>query len=182
MPEREITISIKANNLTKTEFDRAKQDLLGLGQNAGKAALESGKVGPSLAGAVGTVATAATVATGIVAGLAVGIGKLGVEGSAIADIRGSFDTLNASIGNAPTVLTTLRGALKGTVSDVDIMKASNLGLSQGLKLNEQGFELTAKASRVLADRIGGDTKTAYEPMPRPRWRSMRPRWACRPAT
>lgn len=162
MPEREITISIKANNLTKTEFDRAKQDLLGLGQNAGKAALESGKVGPSLAGAVGTVATAATVATGIVAGLAVGIGKLGVEGSAIADIRGSFDTLNASIGNAPTVLTTLRGALKGTVSDVDIMKASNLGLSQGLKLNEQGFELTAKASRVLADRIGGDTKTAYE--------------------
>lgn len=162
MPEREITISIKANNLTKTEFDRAKQDLLGLGSTAGKAAGDGEKLGISFSKAAGLVATTATVATGIVVGLAAGIAKMGAEGAGIADVRGSFNTLNASIGNSPNLLNTLRGALKNTISDVDIMRASNLGLSQGLKLNEQGFELTARASRVLADRIGGDTKTAYE--------------------
>lgn len=34
MPEREITISIKANNLTKAEFDKAKASLLGLSESA----------------------------------------------------------------------------------------------------------------------------------------------------
>lgn len=51
MPEREITISIKANNLTKTEFDKAKQSLLGLSDSAAKATQSSGGLGGALSGA-----------------------------------------------------------------------------------------------------------------------------------
>ena len=56
----------------------------------------------------------------------------------------------------------MRAATANTISDFDLMKATNIGLSQGLKLNEDQFGLTGRAARVLADRVGGDAKTAYE--------------------
>lgn len=110
------------------------------------------------------IAGAAIAAIGAGIGtVVVGIGALGAKGAEIADIRAQFDILNASIGNnANTMLGSLRSATAGTITDFELMKSVNIGLSQGLKLNAGDMELTGKAARVLADRVGGDTKTAFD--------------------
>lgn len=165
MSEREITITLKAKNLTADDFQKAREGLAGLDDSAKKAnksgddfTLSWGKA----AGAAGLIVGAVAGVGAVMAAAAAGIAELGQRGSTVADVRQQFDTLNISAGNVSgTMLGTLRNALKGTVSDFDIMKASNSALSLGLKLNESQFDLTGRAARVLADRVGGDTADAY---------------------
>lgn len=72
MPEREITISIKANNLTKTEFDKAKASLLGLSDSASAASKSSSGLGTTFAGAaagLGAFVAGSAVFSAVRAGL-----------------------------------------------------------------------------------------------------------------
>ena len=165
MSEREITITLKAKNLTADDFQKAREGLAGLDDSAKKASSS----GEAFTLSWGHAAVAAGAVVGVVAAIggamvaaAAGIAELGARGSEVSDVRQQFDTLNVAAGNVSgTMLGTLRTALKGTVTDFEIMKSTNVALSQGLKLNESQFDLTGRAARVLADRVGGDTADAY---------------------
>jgi hypothetical protein len=88
---------------------------------------------------------------------------LGAHGADVADVANNFEILNKTLGNsADVMLGTLRQATGRTISDFDLMRVTNQGLSQGLRITAGDADLLGRASRVLADRIGGDTKTAYE--------------------
>lgn len=161
--EREITIKIGAKNLTSAEFAKARSEILGLDEASGKAKEGGSSIGPAFSAGFATIVAGAAAVVGAVAAITGVVATLGAHGSEVADVRQHFDQLNRSLGsNGQTMLGVLRDGLKGTVSDMAIMKSTNQALGQGLKLNETQFELTAKASRVLADRIGGDTATAYD--------------------
>jgi len=108
-------------------------------------------VGVALAGAVG-----------LIAGLGAGIVALGKRGSDVADVRDHFRLLAGDVGlTADALLGTLKTAMDGTVSEFDLMRTTNLALSQGLQLTQSQFSLTAETARILADRIGGDATEAY---------------------
>lgn len=160
--EREITIKLAAKNLTAAEFAKAREEILGLNQAAEKSTSTGASVGPTFTTSFKAVAAGAAMAVGVVASLAAGLGALAVRGSDVGDVHAQFNVLNRSIGNVSgSLIGTLRGAMRGTVSDFELMKSTNQALSQGLRLNESQFDLTGKAARVLADRIGGDSAEAY---------------------
>jgi len=120
-------------------------------------------LGPAFQMAFAAATAAAAVTVGAVVGVTAAIIKLGERGADVADISDQFEILNNEIGNTSgDVLGKLRTAFAGTVSDFEIMKATNVALSQGLQLNADEFELTAQAARVLADRTGGDAVEAYK--------------------
>lgn len=119
-------------------------------------------VGEKAQAAFSVMAAAATAVVGAVVAATAAIVALGQRGADISDVSEQFEVLNARIGNTGDVLGRMRGAFDGTVTDFDIMKTANLALSQGLRLTEDQMALTAEASRVLADRIGGDNLQAYE--------------------
>lgn len=87
---------------------------------------------------------------------------LGTRGSDVADVEEHFDFLNNAIGNTTDVIGPLRAALANTVSDFDIMKTVNVGLSAGLKLTAADMELVGKGARVLGDTVNKDTKQAFD--------------------
>lgn len=143
--------------------DELAAKLGGLGGKTEGVAGMAKALGPAFKVGFAVATAAATVAIGAVAAVSAEIIKLGQRGADVADISDQFAVLNQSIGNtADTVLSKLRTALAGTVSDFDLMKATNIALSQGLKLNADQFELVGQSARVLADRVGGDAKDAYE--------------------
>ena len=102
------------------------------------------------------------LAGGAVAALGAAIIALGTRGSDVADVEEQFGILNEAIGNSSEVIVGLRAALGNTVSDFDIMKTVNTSLSAGLKLTGAEMELVGKSARILADRVGGDTKEAFD--------------------
>jgi hypothetical protein len=168
--DKVVTITITSKNLTDAEFAAARKNLAGLGAETKKQTEDSKGYAGSIKGFFSEHASVfkeVGIGLGMVGGALAsvigGVALLGARGADVSDVRDQFDILNKSIGNnAESLRTTLRSAVAGTISDYDLMKAANLELSQGLKLNEEQFGLTAKAARVLADRTGGDTKTAYE--------------------
>lgn len=163
MSERIIEIVIKGKNLTSVDFAAARKELRALEQGQKDVSASSVSMGQAFKGSFTMVAAAGTAAVAAIGAVAFAVNELGQRGSTVADVVDQFDVLNRSIGNnAASLRTTLARAMAGTITDFDLMRATNQGLSQGLQLSEDQFGLTAKAARVLADRIGGDSKTAYE--------------------
>lgn len=161
--DKEIVIRISAKNLTQAEFDSARKGIAGVTGETEKAKAKTIGVGEAFRDAFKTAAYVGAAVVGTVTAITAAITALGVRGADVADVSNQFDILNDQIGtSADSLLVKLRSAMAGTISDFDLMKSTNQSLSQGLKLTEDQFSLTAKASRVLADRIGGDAKTAYE--------------------
>jgi hypothetical protein len=113
-------------------------------------------------GSFTAIGQAAAGALGAVGGLATGIAALGSRGADVADVAASFDLLSQGAGGGEAALNTLRTATDGLITDFDLMKTSNLAFSQGLNLTQSELQLTGEAARVLADRVGGDTRLAYE--------------------
>jgi hypothetical protein len=56
----------------------------------------------------------------------------------------------------------LRSAFGGTVTDFDLMKSANEALSRGVKLSASDMEVMAKATRVMADQVGGPAKDKFD--------------------
>lgn len=109
------------------------------------------------------VATAAAAVAGIIAGVSLAVGKLGERGADVNNVSQSFKVLTTSIGeSSDAMLGKLRKATQGNISDTDLMKVANLGLSQGLKLTATQFGLVGDVAAVLSERTGGDLKTAFE--------------------
>lgn len=81
--------------------------------------------------------------------------ELGARGSDVVDLKDHFASLNAEIGNTSgEVLSKLRTAFGGTITDADLMKDANVALSKGARLTATDFETLAKASRNMADEVG----------------------------
>ena len=167
----EIDVTIKARDLTREAFQKVSSSLKELEQGADQVGKqgETG-IGAKLTGALGAVGPVAIAAAAAIAGIAAAVGgavvaiaAFGSRGSDIADVRDQFTILNTTIGNsAGEVLPRLGAALGRTVSDFELMKSVNLGLSQGLRLNANDFDLVGKSARVLADRVGVDAKQSFE--------------------
>jgi hypothetical protein len=108
----------------------------------------------------------ATVAAGIgavVAGVAAGVAKLGERGADVVDVRDSFTALTGAMGESANVmLGKLRTATLGNISNFDLMATANKGFSQGLKLTSDQMGTAGDIAAVLADRTGGDLKTAFD--------------------
>ena len=163
MADKELVIRITSKNMTDADFAAARRNLAGMGDDAKKAKDEGESFGASFKGAMGIVAGAAAIAGAAVVGLAAGVLKLGARGSDIADVRAQFDILQRSAGNlAAETLPALASATGHVISNFDLMKTVNAGFSQGLRLSAADLELVGKSARVVADRVGGDTKTAFD--------------------
>jgi hypothetical protein len=161
--EKELTIVLKAKNLTHAEFESARKELSGLGDASKDTEKKGEGLGPSFKTSFSAIAVAGTAVVAGIGAITAGVIALGQRGAEVSDIKGHFNDLNTAIGNnADTMISKLRSATLGTITDFELMKATNIGLSQGLKLNEDQFGLTGKAAQILADRVGGDTKDAYE--------------------
>src|SRR5882672_10630961 len=162
--EQEITIRISAKNLTAEAFEGARRQIAGLQAETDKAGASiASQFASAVPSAFGMAAKAAAIVTTAIAGVAAGVIELGKRGAEINDVRENFQTLNHTIGtDSSKVIGTLSTAVDGMVSKFDLMKSTNQALSQGLKLANDDFKTVGEGARVLSERIGGDTKTAYE--------------------
>ena len=96
----------------------------------------------------------ATLGPGLAAA-AGGIGLLVQRGSDVEKIAGSFESLTAAAGlTGETLLTTVRDAVKGTVSDMDIMAASNKALLLGLPVTNEQMGTMAESAVALGQAMG----------------------------
>jgi len=74
-----------------------------------------------------------------------------------------FDTLTKSIGaTSDTLLSKLRTALGGAISDMEIMRITNRAVLQGVVQSEEGFVKLAEAANTLGDTVGISGSAALE--------------------
>jgi hypothetical protein len=110
--------------------------------------------------AVGIAASAAVA--GITA-LGVAVVKMGQRGAVVSDVSDAFKSLAASAGSTGEVmLGALSKGVAGTLSNFELMKLANKALGAGLVGTAADFETLGAGARMLAKRVGGDTKTAFE--------------------
>lgn len=161
--EKDIVIRIKADNLTGPGFGATSKGLVDIKDKAAQIRPQLVSVGEVFRSTFATAAIAGTAIVGTVTAITAGLTALGLHGADVGDVSDQFRVLADEIDlSADTLGGKLRSAFAGTVTDFELMKSTNHALSQGLKLNEEQFGLTGRAARVLADRVGGDAKSAYD--------------------
>jgi hypothetical protein len=169
MSDQELVIKISAKNLTGKEFEEARKQVAGLNDETTKSGKKTAdaeaawkKYGDAVTDVGATVLKAGGLITTAIIGVAAATIELGKRGSMINDVRDNFDLLNKSMGlEGKASITTLSTAVDGMISKFDLMKITNQGLSQGLKVSNDDFKTIGEGARVLAERVGGDTKEAY---------------------
>lgn len=103
------------------------------------------------------------VAAGAIAGVTAAIVVLGERGSTVNDVRGSFERLAAQMGvDSTAAFDALRTGSMGLVSDFDLMKQTNIAMGAGMQVTSADLFTMGRASKVLADQMGGDTKKAFD--------------------
>jgi phage-related protein len=117
-------------------------------------------IGSVLDGLKGLATAAAGLAVGAAAGvgaLAAGMADLALKAVPVAAVRETFDKLTKSIGDsADVMLTKLRKATNGMVTDADLMKTANQYISMGLaKSSDEAAKLAEMAAR-LGSAMGND--------------------------
>ncbi len=162
MAEKEVVIKISAKNLTEAEFKKARAGLRGIGSAADTArgkttGLQSvfASFGKAAPGVLKAVTTAALATTGAIAGLALGVVKLGQRGSDILAVSKGFQSLAAAVGESgDAMLAATQTATKGLITDLDIMQAANKGLLLGLPLTDSSMGELAQTAVVLGKAMG----------------------------
>jgi hypothetical protein len=168
--DQELVIKISAKNLTADEFAKARKEIANLNEetkNQNKALKENEKywedVGRQIGDVMVTAGKAGAIVGAAIGAIAVAVVELGKHGADVNDIRDQFDKLNGAMGlDSKQSIATLSTAVDGVVSKFDLMKITNKALSGGLQATNSDFKVMGEGARVLADRIGGDTKEAYE--------------------
>lgn len=159
----DVAITISAKNLTEESFRAVKQALKDVKQETQRTSDEGGRANAKFKLSFSDISGGVSVAAGAVAGLSAGLIALGSGGADVGDVRDHFRGLTGAIGeSADAMLGGLRDATFGTISDFDLMKAANAALSQGLKVSATDMRTVGDVAAVLADRVGGDTKEAYD--------------------
>jgi hypothetical protein len=128
------------------------------------------------------VANTATKVSGAGSALSVALGGLGAMGigllaqravSAVGDLatlganseqlRGSFEDLASGAGgSSEAILSAIRRATDGTVSDLNIIQAANKGILLGLGANAEQWEQLTEVARVRARAMGRDVTSALD--------------------
>jgi hypothetical protein len=147
-----------------------------IGSLIGEIELEDKFSGPfqKIAGALGiggesfkALAEAAGIAVGAVVGVGAAIYELGMHGSEVAHVSESFDRLTGAMGlSSDAMLGALRSGIKGTMSDFDLMKASNSMLALGLVHSAADMETLGQGAILLSHRTGTTTAEAFNTLSR----------------
>jgi hypothetical protein len=167
-----IDIVIKATNLTSEAFARAQAAIKAIEDQSDKTTKKGtdswAKWFSTIAGGVGVGNLLSDAFESVGAKLIAIPGQLvdiAKRGNDLADLRTGFEHLTAAVGETgDAVLGKLRTAFGGTVSDFDLMKTANEALSKGVKLTGDEMATMAKASRVMADQVGGHAKDSFDAM------------------
>jgi hypothetical protein len=97
--------------------------------------------------------------------LGVELANIIVEGSDVADLSSSFDTLTGSAGLlGDTLLTRLRAGTQNTITDMELMQTVNRDLNAGMALTESSFGVLADGAFALANATGKDVSEAFDLM------------------
>jgi hypothetical protein len=89
--------------------------------------------------------------------------ELGKQGSTVSDVADNFDQLASAAGeSADVMLSALARGVDGTISNFDLMRQANEAMGAGLVATSADFETLGAASKLLADRTGGDTAGAFD--------------------
>lgn len=98
-----------------------------------------------------------------IAGLIERLTEFGAQSSEVAPVSQAFDNLAAHVGTTGESLRTdLRGAVVGTVSDLDLMKSSVIALnSEAIKSPEVLTEIAQRA-RTLGRTVGEDASDSFD--------------------
>jgi hypothetical protein len=167
-----IDIVLKATNLTSEAFARASAAIKAIEEQSKKTTKEGSdswsKWFSTIAGGVGVGNLLSDAFESVGAKLIAIPGQLvdiAKRGNDLSDLRAGFEHLTAAVGETgDAVLGKLRTAFGGTVSDFDLMKTANEALSKGLKVSGDDMATMAKASRVMADQVGGNAKDSFDAM------------------
>jgi hypothetical protein len=152
----------KFNGGISAAFDKTGLSVEGLRQKFLDMTAQSGRLGQAAADLIPMLesvsSTAVLVAAGIAA-IAVAVVTLGQRGAAFSELTDSFDRLTASVGLvSTTLLGKLQKATEGTVSNLDLVRATNdalIGTTGELgKQLGQALPTFMRAARVEADATG----------------------------
>lgn len=120
------------------------------------------KQGMNFQSAMGKIAVAIGVAGGLMA-TAKKAWDLGAEGASLQRVRKTFDDLSVSIGStADAMLTKLRSATQGMVSDTELIMSTNRFLSMGLADTEDRAAELARIAVTLGAAMGKGAGPAME--------------------
>jgi hypothetical protein len=170
--DKTTELLLRAKNLTKEAFEEVEKALRQLKEQQKDTTREGesswGKWFATISGgvAVGNLISDAFERAGAeLASIPGELLELGKRGNDVSDVRESFTKLTAAIGEtADATVGELRTAFGGTVNDYELMRGANEALSKGVKLTADDMSLMAKASRVMSDQVGGDSKDKWEAM------------------
>jgi hypothetical protein len=105
----------------------------------------------------------AGLAVGAIGAATAALVTLGSRGADVADVRGAFSDLSLAAGSsADVMLGALREGTLGTISNFDLMATANKVLGSGLIKSHDDMQTLAAGAKLLADRTGGDTATAFD--------------------
>jgi hypothetical protein len=89
--------------------------------------------------------------------------ELVIGGSKVAGVEQNFENLTIGAGRlSKTLLGALRDGTRGTITDFELMKATNRDLAAGMTLTDAQFSTLAKGAFALAKATGVDVKDALE--------------------
>jgi len=138
----EVNIIVKAKDQVSSVFKNINKNLFGFNENL----LLAGTVG---VGALAVVGAAA--------------GKLAWDAAQVEPTVMTFENLTQEIGStADEMLTSLRPATLGIVSDIDLMKAANKLMMMGLAESEEEAANLAEAAVKLGMAMGNDALPSLE--------------------
>lgn len=168
--EREVTIKISAKDLSTAEFSKVQKGLKGLGDasdaaNKKTSSLERGfsSFGKAAPGAL-KIVTAAAAATGVaIAAIATAVVALGERGTKLAAVSDGFRNLAAAAGESgEQIVQSTSTAVKGLVTDLDIMQAANKALLLGLPITSDSMADLSQSAVVLGKAMGQDAAKSLD--------------------
>jgi len=124
-------------------------------------------VASKVTGAVGGIAKAGLAIGGVAAAGVLALGgavvKLGLDAAALEPAKNTFDNLSTSIGStSDALMTDLRAATRGMVSDADLVAAGNQLMAMGLAESaDEASDLTEMATQLGAA-MGGEATSSIE--------------------
>jgi len=150
---RDITLRITADDSdAKAKLSSTDAKIAGLTENAQR-------VGSQFTG-WGKALMPVSLAVG---SIGLGIIAMAKRGSDVGDVTQQFTLLSAKAKEtSQTMLGALRKGTLGAVSDLDLMKAANRAMGNGLQVNAQDMQVLASGAKLLSGALGGDTVAAFD--------------------